>query len=78
MESLPEPWLRGPIEGVHPLLSPLLYALQHVREDVAQATEGMGSDQLWARPHGIAPIGFHLRHIAGSVDRLTNYLEGRP
>ncbi len=23
-------------------------------------------------------MGFHLRHIAGSVDRLTTYLEGRP
>jgi anti-sigma factor RsiW len=23
-------------------------------------------------------LGFHLRHIAGSVDRLTAYLEGRP
>lgn len=24
----------------------------------------------------VAPLGFHLRHIAGSVDRLTTYLEG--
>jgi hypothetical protein len=23
-------------------------------------------------------LGFHLRHIAGSVDRLTTYLEGWP
>lgn len=31
---------------------------------------------MWARPLGLAPAGFHLRHIAGSVDRLTTYLRG--
>jgi hypothetical protein len=78
MDSLPEPWLRGPLVGVHPLLAPVLYAFQHAREDLAAATKGMDAGQIWARPHGIAPVGFHLRHIAGSVDRLTSYLEGRP
>ncbi len=73
-----EPWLRGPVPGVDPLLAPVLYAFQHAREDLAKATEGFDEARLWARPHGITPVGFHLRHIAGSVERLMTYLEGRP
>jgi len=76
--NLPEPWLRGPLPGVHPLLSPALYALQQTREDLARHTQSLTDEQVWIRPHGLAPLGFHLRHIAGSLDRLTAYLEGRP
>jgi len=71
-----EPWLRGPMEGVHPLLAPTLFAYEQVREDLAHWTAGLSDEQLWQRPHGLAPIGFQLRHIAGSVDRLTTYLTG--
>ncbi|MGH9721262.1 MAG: DinB family protein [Bryobacteraceae bacterium] len=74
--GLPEPWLRGPIEGVDPLLAPALCSFQQVREDLALHTEGLTTEQVWARPHGLAPLGFQLRHIAGSVDRLTTCLEG--
>ena len=31
-----EPWLRGPISGVHPLLAPILYAFQQAREDLEE------------------------------------------
>ena len=71
-----EPWLRGPMEGVHPLLAPTLFAYEQVREDLARWTAGLSDEQMWLRPHGLAPIGFQLRHIAGSVDRLTTYLKG--
>jgi len=63
---------------VHPVLAPALYTFQQTREDLARHTKGISAGQVWARPHGLAPLGFHLRHIAGSVDRLTAYLEGRP
>jgi hypothetical protein len=63
---------------VHAVLAPALYTFQQTREDLARHTEGLTVNQVWARPHGLAPLGFHLRHIAGSVDRLTAYLEGRP
>ena len=56
----------------------MLYAFQQTREDLARHTAGLTAGQVWARPHGLAPLGFHLRHMAGSVDRLTSYLEGRP
>jgi hypothetical protein len=72
-----EPWLRGPIADVHPLLMPTLHSFAQVREDLARWTRGVTDAQIWLRPHGLAPVGFHLRHIAGSIDRLTTYLEGR-
>jgi uncharacterized damage-inducible protein DinB len=75
-KTLPEPWLRGPISGISPLIAPVLYSFQQAREDLAKHTEGLTRDQTWGRPFGLAPVGFHLRHIAGSVHRLTTYLLG--
>ena len=40
MAEPPEPWMRGPIEGLSPLVSPILYAFQQAREDLAKFTEG--------------------------------------
>ncbi len=77
MAELPEPWMRGPIEGVPALLSPLLYSFQQAREDLTRFTEALTTEQIWVQPHGFGSVGFHLRHIAGSTDRLTTYLEGR-
>lgn len=73
---LPEAWMRGPLPGVDPLLAPILYTFQQAREDLARWTEGLTAGQLWATPHGFGSVGFHLRHIAGSVDRLMTYLTG--
>jgi hypothetical protein len=73
----PEPWLRGALPDVDPLLAPLLLSFAQVREDLARWVDGLSEAQVWARPHGLAPVGFQLRHIARSVDRLTTYLEGR-
>jgi hypothetical protein len=75
-EPRPEPWLRGPLPGISPLIAPVLYAFQQAREDLAKHTIGLTDDQTWARPFGLAPLGFHLRHIAGSVNRLSTYLLG--
>lgn len=72
-----EPWLRGPIADVHPLVMPTLHCFAQVREDLARWTRGLTDAQIWLRPQHLAPVGFHLRHIAGSIDRLTTYLEGR-
>ena len=77
MADLPEPWMRGPIEGVHPLIAPALYGFQQAREDLARFTEGLTPEQIWAEPHGFGSVGFHLRHIAGSTDRLMLYLQGQ-
>lgn len=76
-DTLPEPWLRGPIPGVSALLAPALHSFEQAREDLAKHTAGLTADQLWARPAGLPPVGFQLRHIAGSVDRLMTYLLNR-
>lgn len=72
-----EPWLRGPLQGVDTLIAPVLYGFQQAREDLAKYTEGLTTDQMWVRPYGFGPVGFHIRHIGGSVERLTTYVEGR-
>lgn len=72
----PEPWLRGAIPGVDPYLMPAAHALVQVREDLPRAAAGLTRDQLWARPGGAASVGFHLRHIPGSIDRLLAYARG--
>jgi hypothetical protein len=77
MDSLPEPWLRGPVPGVDPLIGPTLYAFQHAREDLARYTEGLTPEQIWTTPHGFGSVGFHIRHIGGSVERLTTYVQGK-
>ena len=71
-----EPWMRGPIPGVHALLQPVLHSLQQVREDLAKWTGGLTTDQLWATPHGFGSVGFHVRHIGRSTDRLLTYALG--
>jgi len=75
--GLPEPWLRGQLAGISPLLAPALHGFEQAREDLAFHTRGLTAEQVWARPHGLASLGFHIRHMGGSVDRLTTYLEGR-
>ncbi len=77
VSTVVEPWLRGPIEGVDPLVSPILYAFEQAREDLAKWTANLSTAQLWATPHGFGSVGFHILHIAGSTDRLMTYVEGR-
>ena len=72
----PEVWLRGPLEGVDPILMPAAHALVQAAEDLAGATTDLTMQELWVRPAGAASLGFHLRHIAGSTDRLLTYARG--
>jgi len=71
-----EAWQRGPLPGVPPLLQPVAHALVQVGEDARRALGTLPDDVLWARPAGVAAAGFHLRHIAGVVDRLFTYARG--
>jgi len=64
--------LRGSLPDVDPLTAPVLFALQQAREDLEKYTVGISTDQIWA-----TSLGFHLRHIARSTDRLLTYAEGR-
>ncbi len=72
----PEPWLRGPIAGVHPLVMPVFFSYAQVREDLQKHTADLPDHQIWKSLAGNS-LGFQLKHIAGSVDRITTYLLGR-
>ncbi len=74
-EAVPEAWLRGPLDGLHPLIQPVFFSFAQVREDLARHVAGLTREQVWRRCGG-ASVGFHLKHLAGSVDRLTTYLLG--
>lgn len=73
---LPEPWLRGPVPGIHALLQPAAHALQMAREDVAAAVAGLSPQQAWFTHEGMTPLGFHVAHLCGSTDRLFTYARG--
>ncbi len=73
---LPEPWLREIDLGLHPALAQPIFALQQVQEDLERHTTGLTDEQMWQSPCGLTPLGFHLRHIAGSTSRLSTYLRG--
>ena len=76
--SLPEVWLRGPIDGISPYLQPVAHALLEAKEEVAGFMNGFPDDLLWERPAGVASPGFHLQHLRGVLDRLFTYAEGNP
>jgi uncharacterized damage-inducible protein DinB len=71
-----EAWLRGPVEGVPPLLQPVAHALIQARDEVHAIAAALPDHALWERPAGLASPGFHLQHLAGVVDRLLTYARG--
>jgi hypothetical protein len=66
--------LRGAIPGVDPLLAPVFFSFTQVREDLALHTRDLSPDDVWRQVGSLPALGFQLRHIAGSVERLTSYL----
>ena len=68
-----EPWLRGPVPGVPPLLQPAAHAFLMSQEDVISAVDGLTPDQVWRSPGGAATIGYHVAHLSGATDRLLTY-----
>jgi hypothetical protein len=73
--NLPEPWLRGPVEGIASVLQPAAHALIMAREDIAALAPAVPTDVLW-RDAGAASAGFHALHLAGALDRLFTYARG--
>jgi hypothetical protein len=67
----PEPWLRGILPGLDPVIEHLIRAIEQIREDTTAALQNLTTDQLWS-----TAAGFHAAHLAGSTDRLCTYLEG--
>lgn len=55
---------------------PVAHALLQASEDL-QIAASLSQEELWANPGNAAPAGFHLKHIAGSIDRLLSYAQGK-
>jgi len=73
----PEPWQRGIVEDVDPVIGHLIRAALQIHEDAETALAGLSPQQIRARPHGMTSAGFHAKHLAGSTGRLSTYLAGR-
>ena len=71
-----EAWLRGPLPDVSFLLTPAAHALLQASIDIERAAAPLTPKEVWSTPGGAPSVGFHLRHIAGSIDRLLTYARG--
>ena len=72
-----EPWLRGTDTDVPAVGRAVLHALQLAEEDLRKWCGNLSDAEVNARPAGVAPVAFHIRHLARSLDRLLTYAEER-
>lgn len=71
-----EPWLRGTHTDVPAAARAVLHALELALDDLTKWTAGLTDAEVHSQPLGLTSIAFHLRHIAGSTDRILTYAEG--
>ena len=76
MNNKPEVWLRGPVDGIPPLLQPIAHALLQAREEINEMMADFPDKFLWLHVAGMASPGFHLQHLSGVLDRLFTYAKG--
>lgn len=69
-------WQRGPVDGVPSMLQPVAHILLQVGESVDELVGGLTVAQWNAKPAGVASAAFHVRHMAGVIDRLFTYARG--
>ena len=72
-----EPWLRGGVEELDVLRRGVVHALWLASEDVELWCRELSASELEARPLGLPSVGFQMRHMVRSLDRLLTYAEGR-
>jgi uncharacterized damage-inducible protein DinB len=71
-----EPWLRGTHAEVPAVGRAVLHAFDLALDDMTKWSDGLSDAEVHAHPLGLPSLAFHLRHIAGSTDRLLSYAEG--
>jgi len=71
-----EPWLRMTRTEIDALRRGVLHALELAAEDVARWSDQLNGTEMEAHPLGLPSVGFQLRHIARSLDRLMTYVDG--
>jgi uncharacterized damage-inducible protein DinB len=74
----PEYWMRGPIDGIPPLLQPVAHALLQARDEVNELMQNFPELLLWEKPANVASPAFHLQHLTGVLDRLFTYAKAQP
>jgi hypothetical protein len=72
-----EPWLRGTETDVPAVGRAVLHALQLADEDLRKWCGNLSDTEINVRAAGTAPVAFHIRHLARSLDRLLTYAERR-
>lgn len=72
-----EPWMRGTHTDVPVAGRAVLHALELAADDLRKWTDGLTLVEIHASPFGLNSVALQLRHIAGSVDRVLTYAEGR-
>ncbi|MEO7134063.1 MAG: DinB family protein [Vicinamibacterales bacterium] len=70
-------WQRGPVEGVPAVLQPVAHIRLQVRESAGELANDLTEEQWNRRPAGVASAAFHVRHMAGVIDRLFTYARGQ-
>jgi len=61
-----EPWLRGIEPDVPGVGRAVLHALQLADEDLRKWCGNLSDSEVNERPAGMAPVAFHIRHLARS------------
>src|ERR1700677_2345552 len=75
--AMNEPLLRGTLMHVDAMRRQVLHSLELAAEDVERCCTPLSDEEIEARPLGLPSVGFQLRHIARSLDRLLTYAEGQ-
>lgn len=73
-----EPWLRATHADVSAVGRAVLHAFDLALDDLTKWTEGLTDAEVHTHPLELPSVGFHLRHIARSTDRILSYAEGNP
>ncbi len=68
-----EAWLSGKLDGFSPMMMPAAHSLSQAITDLKKSAADLSDEELLIKPNGAPSAAFHLRHIAGSVDRLLTY-----
>jgi uncharacterized damage-inducible protein DinB len=71
-----EAWLNGKLDGFAPFVMPAAHALVQSIIDLKRFAGDLSDEELMMRPNDAPSAAFHLRHIAGSIDRLLTYARG--
>lgn len=68
-----EAWLSGKLEGFAPVMMPAAHALAECAKDLRKHASDLNHSELNMRPNNAPSVAFHLKHVAGSIDRLLTY-----